>query len=214
MTAPAKFLFDTDFGTARKPAGTDVPTLPVADHLAEMTRVDEAAYLRGVADGRQQAESDETARLASSMQRLALNFADAAAQFADIAGRAEQHAAELAVMMARKLSAGVALRHPVAEIEAVARSVFGHLRATPHVVVRVNDALVEAVKPRLDALARESGFTGTVVILGEPEIMPGDARVEWADGGVARDRAVLERVLDDVVRRYLAAATRREETKP
>jgi flagellar assembly protein FliH len=101
----------------------------------------------------------------------------------------------------------------VAEIEAVARSVFGHLRATPHAVVRVNDALVEAVKPRLDAVAKEAGFTGTVVILGEPEILAGDARVEWADGGVARDMAALERVLDDVVRRYLTAAARWEETR-
>ena len=32
------------------------------------------------------------------------------------------------------------------------------------------------------------GFEGRLVVLAEPEIAPGDCRIEWADGGVVRDQ--------------------------
>ena len=36
---------------------------------------------------------------------------------------------------------------------------------------------------------------------------PGDCRIEWADGGVTRDRAATLAAIDDVVGRYVAART-------
>jgi flagellar assembly protein FliH len=43
------------------------------------------------------------------------------------------------------------------------------------------------------------------VVLSDPAMAPGDCRIEWADGGVARDRAATLAVIDDVVGRYVAA---------
>jgi flagellar assembly protein FliH len=212
MTARPRFLFDEDFGAPKKAPEQGEPTLSVALHQAEVQRAEEAAFRRGAAEGRRQALEDETARLSACMQRLALQFAEATSQFAEVADRAELNAASLAVIMARKLAATLVERQPLAEIEAVARRVFAHLRATPHVVMRVHASLVEAVKPRLDAIAGEAGFTGAIVVMGEPDIGIGDARIEWADGGTARDRTALERMLEEVVRRYLASP-RREEKK-
>ena len=57
----------------------------------------------------------------------------------------------------------------------------------------MNDALVEPVDALMQRMARERGFEGRLVILGEPDIAPGDVRLEWADGGVVRDRARIER---------------------
>lgn len=210
MSAHGKFLFEDDFGAPRKVEAPSEPSVPLAAHAVALHQAEESAYLRGVAEGRRQAEADETARLASSLQRLALQLADASESFANLAADAERQAAGLAVAMARKLAAGLLARQPLAEIETLARTIFGHLRATPHVVVRVESSMVEAVKPRLDAVAREVGFTGSIVVLGESHMRVGDARVEWADGGATRDAAALERTLDDIVERYLAA-TRREE---
>jgi flagellar assembly protein FliH len=34
-----------------------------------------------------------------------------------------------------------------------------------------------------------------VIILGEPDIAPGDARFDWADGGVVIDHAQLEQTI-------------------
>ena len=50
-----------------------------------------------------------------------------------------------------------------------------------------------------------------LIVLAEPEIQVGDCRIEWADGGVNRDRSATEAVIDEAVTRYvkarLAAAT-------
>ena len=51
------------------------------------------------------------------------------------------------------------------------------------------------------------------MVLGEPDIRVGDARIEWADGGAVRDSAALERVLDEVVRRYVDAARAEERRR-
>ena len=213
MSTRAKFLFDDDFGSTSKVETPSEPTVLLAEHAAALRQADEAAYLRGVADGRRQAESDETARLAASLQRLALQFADASETFGNVTAEAERQAAVLAVSFARKLAAGLVARQPLVEIETLARSVFAHLRATPHAVVRVQSEMVEAVKPRLNAIARETGFSGTIVVLGETDMRVGDARVEWADGGATRDGAALDKTLDTIVSRYLAV-TSREESQP
>jgi flagellar assembly protein FliH len=51
------------------------------------------------------------------------------------------------------------------------------------------------------------------VVLGEPEIMPGDCRVEWADGGVVRDRAAVELAIDGAVNRYLTGRPREPQQR-
>jgi flagellar assembly protein FliH len=43
------------------------------------------------------------------------------------------------------------------------------------------------------------------VVMAEPEIEPGDCRIEWADGGLKRDRAATERAISEAVERYVAS---------
>jgi flagellar assembly protein FliH len=44
--------------------------------------------------------------------------------------------------------------------------------------------------------------------MAEPDMKPDDCRIEWADGGVTRDRAAIETAIAETVRRYLAAAAK------
>jgi flagellar assembly protein FliH len=73
------------------------------------------------------------------------------------------------------------------------------------VVVRVNNELYASARERLDEIARSRGFEGRLVVLGETEIALGDCRIEWADGGVIRDRAAVASAIDDLVGRYTAS---------
>jgi flagellar assembly protein FliH len=41
--------------------------------------------------------------------------------------------------------------------------------------------------------------------MGEADIAPGDCRLEWADGGMVRDRAATEALISEAVARYLTA---------
>jgi flagellar assembly protein FliH len=44
------------------------------------------------------------------------------------------------------------------------------------------------------------------VVIGEPEIVPGDGRIEWADGGVVREQAQIEAAVDGALAGALGAA--------
>ena len=72
-------------------------------------------------------------------------------------------------------------------------------------MVRINDALYDAAHARIETLAKQSGFAGRLVILAEPEIQTGDCRIEWADGGVVLERAVIEGKINELVGRYIAS---------
>ena len=72
-------------------------------------------------------------------------------------------------------------------------------------VVRVNDALHATAREKLDEIVRARGFDSRLVVLAEPDIAPGDCRIEWADGGVTRDSAATEAAIDEAVARYVGA---------
>ena len=64
--------------------------------------------------------------------------------------------------------------------------------------------LYEVAHKRLEEIARLRGFEGRLVVLAEPDIALGDCRIEWADGGLARDRAATEAAIAEAVERYVA----------
>ena len=52
---------------------------------------------------------------------------------------------------------------------------------------------------------RDCGLASRLVVLAEPEIAPGDCRIEWADGGIRRESAATEQAIEEAVARYLDA---------
>jgi flagellar assembly protein FliH len=50
-----------------------------------------------------------------------------------------------------------------------------------------------------------SGFTGRLVVIGDPEVALGDGKIEWADGGLVRDRAAISAAIDNRIAAYLDA---------
>ena len=106
--------------------------------------------------------------------------------------------------VAKKLAPELIAREPFAEISALAIDCFRHLVAAPHVVVRVNDQLHANARERIEETTRLGGFEGRLVVLAEPDIAPGDCRIEWADGGIKRDGAATQAAIDEAVARYIA----------
>jgi flagellar assembly protein FliH len=94
---------------------------------------------------------------------------------------------------------------PLAEITGLVKDCFSHLVSTPHLVVRINDALYEGARERIEQMSRQSGFEGRLVILAEPTIPTGDCKIEWADGGVVLERAAIEAKINELVGRYMAS---------
>ena len=203
MSARAKFLFDVDFGSGD---GAEAPrqTVALAEHEAALAEARAQGYRQGVAAAEAKALAEAERRAASALERIGAGLGGLGQGLAGVAGRLEAEAVEVAVAVARKLAAELIAREPFAELAALAADCFRHLVSVPHAVVRVSDALYPAVREHLEATARTSGFDGRLVVLAEPDIAPGDCRIEWADGGVIRDRAATQAAIDEAVARYVA----------
>ena len=198
MSARAKFMFDVDFAAASDPARRAITP---AVHEAALAQARANAYREGVAAAVAEAE----ARAAVALERVAAGLDELARKLGAVEARLEVEAIEVAVAVARKLAPELIAREPLAEIAALARGCFAQLINAPHVVVRVSEALHAAARDGLERAARMHGFDGRLVVLGEPEIAPGDCRVEWADGGIVRERAAAEAAIAEAVNRYAAA---------
>jgi flagellar assembly protein FliH len=196
MGAPAKFLFDTDFGRET--------SAPPVDRKAMIAEAEERGYARGLAAG-EDAAKDTERRAAAALARIATSLEETARGLKEVEARLETEAVAVAVAVARKLAPALIAREPFAEIAALVAECFGQLVGAPHVVIRVNDALYDHACAKLREIADASGFGGRVVILAEPEINAGDCRLEWADGGVTRNRSKIETAVEDAVRRYIGA---------
>lgn len=200
----AKFTFGADFAPVKEAP----PQISPAAHQAAVAAAELRGYQRGLAAAEAQARSEAERRTAAAYERIADTLGRLAGQMKAIAERIETEAVEVAVAAAAKLAPALIAREPFAEIAALARECFGACVAAPHVAVRVNHGLYGEARERLETIARARGCDGRLVVLGEADIAPGDCRIEWADGGMVRDRAALEAAIDDLVARYLAARHR------
>jgi flagellar assembly protein FliH len=197
-SAPAKFLFDNDFAAGGR---SSKPTISLTEHAAKVAQAEAAAHARGFADAQTTAEH----KAAATLERIAGLLQGLDRSLAAVEARLETEAVEVAVAVARKLVPALIAREPLAEISALASDCFRHLVASPHVVVRVNEALHASAHERLEEIIRRLSLESRLVVLGEPEIAPGDCRIEWADGGICRDNAALTATIDQAVHRYISA---------
>jgi len=200
MGAPVKFLFEDDFATGKGGAPAK-PTVPLAVHEAAVAQ----AQAEGMRHGTVMAENSIAGRTAAACDRIAQSIAALGASLGAVEARLEAEAVEVAVTVARKLAPELIAAQPIAEIEALASGCFRQLIGTPHVVVRVAEPIYEQTHKRLEDIARMQGFDGRIVVLAEPGMALGDCKIEWADGGIARERAATEAAIADAVGRYVAA---------
>jgi flagellar assembly protein FliH len=207
MAAPAKFLFDVDFSAPDKSREKPATPVEIAQKIAD---AEARAYRAGYTAAQQEAKVESDRRIALAMEEISLAIRGIATRFSGIETRMETEAVDVAVAVARKLCAELVTREPLGEITALVSDCFSHLVSTPHLVVRINTQLYEAAREKIERLATQSGFEGRLVILAEPEIATGDCRIEWADGGVVLDRAVIEAKISELVGRYMASRDQAE----
>ena len=202
MGAAQKFLFDNDFspGAAEK----DRP-VAASEHALKLAEAESKGFSDGFAAAEKERVAEANRRTAVAFEQIGDGLDRLAKGLAAIESRLEAEAVEVAAAVGRKLASELIGREPFAEIAALATDCFKQLVTAPHVVVRVNDALLETAKERLGEAARTRGFEGRLVVLAEPDIALGDCRVEWADGGLNRDRGKTEAAIEDMVTRYVTA---------
>jgi flagellar assembly protein FliH len=198
---PSKFLFDHDFAAKAEIK----PAIPLALHEAKLVEAEAAGYGRGFAAAKAEILAEAEQRSAAALERIAATLTDVGRGLSGVEARLETEAVDVAVAVGKKLAATLIEREPLAEIAALAMDCFRHLVTAPHVVVRVNDAQHASVGRPIEEMVRARGLASHLVVLAEPDIQTGDCRIEWADGGVSRDRSATEAAIEEAVSRYVRA---------
>lgn len=203
--APARFTFDLDLGKRTTPAAPPEPTMPerlVAELLAQARQ---EAYAEGVAAGERNATSVAAQTLAAAAGTLATQSAEMAAALDDATAQARRESVELAASIGRKLALHLLARYPTVELDALIAECMQSLNGVPHLVVRCHPSLADAVRDIATAHMQTSGFSGRLVVMGDPELRLGDGRLEWVDGGLVRDIGAIAKDIDLKISAYLAA---------
>ena len=200
---PVKFLFDDEFGDGRA-RGTRA-RVSAAEHAAAVKEAETESYRRGFAEGSADALARIEQRTALAAETIAQAMGGISNEIKAIEARLEAEAVEVALAISRKLAPGLIAREPIAEIERLVSGILAQVQSAPHVVVRLASGLVESASSRLMKLAEARGYIGRLVLLPEPGLAADDCRIEWADGGVTRERAAIEARINEAVARYLGS---------
>lgn len=209
-SAAAKFTFDLDLGQ-RADRSRQLGETELAEMLAA---AEEKGYARGLSEG----EATAVAKSAAAQTKAVEDLVSRAVKLVQQTEQAQQDmladASRLAVATARKLAANLIARHPLDEIRHLMDECLGALGNVPHLVIRCHPDLTNLIKQTADAKMQASGFEGRLVVMGEPDILLGDARFEWVDGGLVRDLSVISAEIDDKLTKFISAngSTRAKET--
>lgn len=197
--APAKFTFDLDLGR-REEKNRLLTESAMAALVADAKA---AGYAEGFAAGEQGVNAKAAKQLAAAAASLGERVASFAASIDDIKKTTLHEAVDLAASIAKKLAAGLVEQQPLVEMEALIAECLASLDGAPHLVIRCNSALADAVREAATERMHTSGFAGRLVVMGEPNIPAGDCRLEWVDGGLVRDHAKIAAEVDSRVSAFL-----------
>jgi flagellar assembly protein FliH len=199
--APAKFTFDLDLGRREEKNRL----LSESAMSALLTDARTAGFAEGFAAGEQGVNAKAAKQLATAAAALGERVAAMAASLDDTRKSTLADAVDLAASIAKKLASSLLAVQPTAEIEALIAECLTSLEGVPHLVIRCHTDLADAVRELATERIQTSGFSGRLVVMGDPEIGLGDCRLEWVDGGLVRDAATLTAEIDRRIAAFLAA---------
>ncbi|MDF2798381.1 MAG: hypothetical protein K0R85_1125 [Devosia sp.] len=202
MASHARFTFDLDLGQRPSPSAmpprAGLPEDLVARLVAEAR---EEGYAEGFAAGAQDAAAMAAQTLAAAAATLATRTAEMAAALDDATAVSHREAVELAASIGRKLALQLLAREPQAELEGLIAECMANLEGAPHLVIRCHPDIADGVRDIATTHMATSGFSGRLIVMGDPEQRLGDGRLEWVDGGLVRN---LDAISDDIDRRIAA----------
>jgi flagellar assembly protein FliH len=211
MAAIRKFLFDTDFAPrlpappanqAEEPAAPapEAPPPPVFSE-EDVAIARNEGFAAGKREGIVEASAAVERQIAETLARIEGSLPDVFAAQQKAAESLQHDGMTVIRALARKTLPSLAKDNGLGEIEHLAGVVLDRLRTEPRVVFKVNDGLTGALQEKLSALAGTKGYAGSVAVLGDAGIAPGDCRIEWSQGGAERQAAAILDEMDRIIQR-------------
>lgn len=211
MTQNLKFTFrnlDTDnngalstgFSAPKKRSYTE-------DQIKE---IQHAAYADGEKEGQEMAVLRIEKQAEVTLMVLASQYTELMSSISDQFEFLRRQSAELALIIAQKLSSALIAEQPTVEIEKLLLSCLANLNAEPRVVLRVDEKLIDPLKEKIERMAVQAGYPGRVILIGEPDAHPAQCIIEWADGGVSYRCPEQLAYIDQLIASYISRGVQTE----
>jgi|SRR5581483_10919932 len=217
VAAIRKFTFDNDFdrpakAQAAKPEVVAEPPPPPPPTFSEQEMADavaaarKAALAEGIAQGRAETIADAEKRIAAGLNAIGNHLGSIDKQVRAVVEGLRATSVELSMAIVRQLFPALERRNGVAEIEALVVQCLETLRGEPWFTIRVPAEQVDDLIERVQAVGKGRGFEGRLTVLGDDALKLGDCRIEWAQGGMIRDREQIWSAIGTAIEQALASA--------
>ncbi len=184
-------------------AGKPVPPKKRSLTEAQIQEIQAAAHAVGVIAGEEASLKKIEKQAADVLEQISAQYAELFNNVAQDIAQIREQSAELALFIANAMVPALIAQQPCAEIERLFQACIANLNAEPRIVIRVEEALLETLKEKIDQMARQAGYPGRVVMLGEPGALPAQCQIEWSDGGVTHRSPEQLRLIEQRIAEYV-----------
>ena len=208
MAEAVKYLFDRAFESTSKGAGshgTSAARQMQEEWERKMADACCTAFEEGRAEGEAEARKGielETRDQVEALLKCAEHLLENVTQECE---GIHKKSIQLANMAATLLARELVERMPAAKLEQIFVEALEYAGDAPHIALTVNDTLVDSIQKTITTIAAERGFSGKIIVLGDPETRTGDCCLQWADGGVSVDFEKTSNAIAEIVNRHLDA---------
>ena len=187
---------------------------PEEIHQAQIEAAREEGYVQGHTAALEEAETAREHYIADALNLIAQGVDKLGDQQREAYNELANDAMRMVFAIVRKLLPPVAHHHAAEAIGEFVREVLPLAASEPKLLVRAHNMITADLEVRLQPIANRAGFRGSLVVVPDYELQPGDCRIEWDGGGAERDegriwreiRGVLAATLGDIDPAALDAA--------
>ena len=176
-----RFTFDTVFDNAGGAVTAPRPKRAYTPDEVEQVRAQ--AFAEGERSGLVRAEQAAAAALAE----IAKASAAALGALDRLVHDHRAACAELALATGRTIAGAALEQFPEAPAAAALAAMAREMEATPRLAVRAAPDLVERLQTALEATAQRCGFSGQIVVRGDPALPMAAFVIDWGDGRASFD---------------------------
>lgn len=166
-------------------AAEDTPPQPgFSDEDLQAAR--QAGYDEGLQAGQAAAAEDGTAKAADMLEKVADGLSQIEQSRADEIAEAAGEAVRVGVAIVNQLFPAIRAKAAEREVRQFVTRHLGDAADARALVVQVHESMVETMTDQMRELSARSGFTGNLTVQADEALEPGDARLDWREGGVER----------------------------
>ena len=156
-------------------------------------------HAQGLEQGRQEILSSLEKASADCHATISEKLAQIDEQQKRANARINEDAIHVALGIMRKLAPAWSKQYELTEIEDIVRQCLANLFEAPKVMIKVHPDLEKIISDSAQQIALSRGFSGNVVVVGEPDVAPGDCMVSWGDGTAVRDSSRVWAEINNVI---------------